>query len=60
VDPELVRSEGGAERRGDSARARERLGWEPTTSFEAMIAQMVDRDLELLAPAPTAAAGGEA
>jgi GDPmannose 4,6-dehydratase len=60
VDPELVRPEVGAESRGDPARARERLGWEATMSFEAMIAQMVDRDLELLAAAPTAAAGGEA
>jgi GDPmannose 4,6-dehydratase len=59
VDPALVRPEVGAERRGDPARARERLGWEPAMSFEAMIAEMVDRDLERLA-APKAAAGGEA
>ena len=58
VDPDLVRPEAGAERRGDPARARERLGWEPTTPFEAMVADMVDRDLELLATAPKAAAGG--
>jgi GDPmannose 4,6-dehydratase len=60
VDPELVRPEVGAERRGDPARARERLGWEPAKTFEAMIAEMVDCDLERLAAAPTAAAGGEA
>jgi GDPmannose 4,6-dehydratase len=60
VDHELVRPEAGAERRGDPARARERLGWEPTTPFEAMIAEMVDRDLELLATVPQAAAGGKA
>ena len=60
VDQALVRPEVGAERRGDPARARARLGWEPTTSFEAMIADMVDRDLELLSAAPTAAATGEA
>ena len=60
VDPGLVRPEIGAERRGDPARARERLGWEPAMSFEAMIAEMVDRDIERLAAAPTAAAGGEA
>jgi GDPmannose 4,6-dehydratase len=60
VDQELVRPEVGAERRGDPARARARLGWEPTTSFEAMIAGMVDRDLEVLSAAPAAAATGEA
>jgi GDPmannose 4,6-dehydratase len=60
VDEELVRPAVGAERRGDPARARARLGWEPTTSFEAMIADMVDRDLELLSVAPTAAATEEA
>ena len=60
VDPELVRDEAGAERRGDPARARERLGWEPTIGFDAMIAEMVDRDLELLGAASPATAGGEA
>jgi GDPmannose 4,6-dehydratase len=60
VDADLVRPEAGAERRGDPARARERLGWEPRTPFEAMIADMVDHDLELLATAPKAAAGGKA
>jgi GDPmannose 4,6-dehydratase len=60
VDPELVRLEIGAERRGDPARARERLGWEPAVSFEAMIAEMVDRDIERLTAAAAAAAGGEA
>jgi GDPmannose 4,6-dehydratase len=60
VDHALVRPEVGAERRGDAARARARLGWEPTTSFQAMIADMVDRDLERLSAAPTAAATGEA
>jgi GDPmannose 4,6-dehydratase len=57
VDPELVRPEIGAERRGDPAHARERLGWEPVMPFEVMIAEMVDRDLERLAIAPTPAAG---
>jgi GDPmannose 4,6-dehydratase len=60
VDAQLVRPEIGAERRGDPARARERLGWTPAVPFEAMIAEMVDRDLELLAVGPTAAAPGEA
>jgi GDPmannose 4,6-dehydratase len=34
---------------GDYSKARERLGWEPRTSFEELIRLMVDADLELLA-----------
>ncbi|HWC26996.1 MAG TPA: GDP-mannose 4,6-dehydratase [Solirubrobacteraceae bacterium] len=34
---------------GDTTRARERLGWEPETSFEAMIEEMVRADLDELA-----------
>lgn len=30
---------------GDPSRARERLGWQPTVSFEQLIARMVDADL---------------
>ena len=33
---------------GDPSKAREKLGWEPRTSFEDMIRRMVDADLELL------------
>ena len=33
---------------GDASKAREKLGWEPRTSFEQMIERMVDSDLELL------------
>jgi GDPmannose 4,6-dehydratase len=33
---------------GDPTKAREKLGWEPRTSFEEMIRRMVDADLELL------------
>jgi GDPmannose 4,6-dehydratase len=33
---------------GDCAKARERLDWEPTTSFEQLIRLMVDADLRLL------------
>jgi GDPmannose 4,6-dehydratase len=33
---------------GDATKAREKLGWEPLTSFEEMIRLMVDADLELL------------
>ena len=33
---------------GDASKAREKLGWEPQTSFEEMVRLMVDADLELL------------
>ena len=33
---------------GDPSKAREKLGWEPRTSFAEMIRRMVDADLELL------------
>jgi GDPmannose 4,6-dehydratase len=34
---------------GDYTKAREKLGWQPRTSFEELINLMVDNDLELLA-----------
>jgi GDPmannose 4,6-dehydratase len=34
---------------GDYSKAREKLGWEPRTSFEELVRLMVDHDLELLA-----------
>ncbi len=33
---------------GDPAKAREKLGWEPETSFEDLVAMMVDADVALL------------
>jgi len=51
VDEKLVR---GSERTppvGDTTRAREHLGWEPETSFEAMIEEMVQADLAELGAA---------
>jgi GDPmannose 4,6-dehydratase len=33
---------------GDASKAREKLGWEPRTSFDEMIQRMVASDLELL------------
>jgi len=35
---------------GDSSKAKQKLGWEPHTSFEELVRLMVDADLELLAP----------
>jgi GDPmannose 4,6-dehydratase len=40
---------------GDASKARERLGWEPQTTFAELIQVMVDADLELLASSDTAA-----
>ncbi len=34
---------------GDPAKARERLGWEPTVSFEELVRLLVDADLQRLA-----------
>ena len=34
---------------GDPAKACEKLGWQAETSFEEMVQQMVDRDLEMVA-----------
>jgi GDPmannose 4,6-dehydratase len=33
---------------GDPAKAREKLGWVPETSFEDLVTMMVDADLKLL------------
>jgi GDPmannose 4,6-dehydratase len=43
---------------GDATKAREKLGWQPRTSFEEMIRLMVDADVELLSrEVPDAHAG---
>jgi GDPmannose 4,6-dehydratase len=49
VDERLVRVSERTPPVGDTTRARERLGWEPETSFEAMIDEMVQADLAALA-----------
>jgi GDPmannose 4,6-dehydratase len=55
VDAQLVRPAEGAPPVGDISRARERLGWQPETSFEAMIEEMLQADLaDLRAAAPAA------
>jgi GDPmannose 4,6-dehydratase len=50
VDPALVRPAEEVPLVGDPSRARAELGWEPRTSFEEMIAAMVEADLRELAP----------
>jgi GDPmannose 4,6-dehydratase len=51
VDPALVRPSERTPPVGDISRAREQLGWEPETSFEAMIEEMVLADLSALGDA---------
>jgi GDPmannose 4,6-dehydratase len=46
VDPRYFRPAEVATLLGDPSRARERLGWEPSTSFEAMVQEMVAHDLD--------------
>ena len=48
TDPRFLRPAEVEHLVGDASKARERLGWEPRTSFKEMIELMVDSDLELL------------
>ncbi|HEY5431506.1 MAG TPA: GDP-mannose 4,6-dehydratase [Solirubrobacteraceae bacterium] len=48
TDPELVRAAEAVAPIGDPGRARERLGWEASVTFEEMIGEMVDADLARL------------
>ena len=48
-DPRLLRPAEVEHLVGDASKAREKLGWRPRTSFEELVRQMVDADLELLA-----------
>ncbi|MCU1587030.1 MAG: GDP-mannose 4,6 dehydratase [Frankiales bacterium] len=45
TDPEFVRPADAALQIGDATRARSRLGWAPTVSFEELVGRMVDADL---------------
>ncbi len=45
VDPDLLRPVDPTVLVGDASRARRWLGWSPTTSFEEIVAAMVDADL---------------
>jgi GDPmannose 4,6-dehydratase len=48
IDPELLRPAEVHHLRGDYTKARQRLGWDASVSFEELIRMMVDSDLELL------------
>ncbi len=49
IDPRFLRPAEVEHLIGDCSKAREKLGWEPRTSFEELVRLMVDADLELLA-----------
>jgi GDPmannose 4,6-dehydratase len=54
VDPRNLRPAEVDHLVGDASKAREKLGWEPRTSFRDLIEMMVDADLERLSePAST-------
>jgi GDPmannose 4,6-dehydratase len=46
MDKELYRPSEVNLLQGDASKAREKLGWSPTISFEEMVKEMVDSDLE--------------
>ena len=47
-DPQFMRPAEVDQLVGDSAKAREKLGWKPTVGFEELVRMMVDADLEAL------------
>jgi GDPmannose 4,6-dehydratase len=49
IDPRFFRPAEVEHLIGDCAKAREKLGWVPRTSFEELVRLMVDSDVELLA-----------
>jgi GDPmannose 4,6-dehydratase len=56
VDPKFLRPAEVDHLVGDASKAKEKLGWEPRTSFRELIEMMVDADLERLSePASIAA-----
>ena len=50
VDERFLRPVDITETRGDARKAREVLGWEPTVSFDELVAMMVDAEVERARP----------
>jgi GDPmannose 4,6-dehydratase len=48
IDEKLLRPAEVDHLRGDSTKAREKLGWEPEVGFEELVEMMVEADLEVL------------
>ena len=47
TDPKLFRPAEKATLKGDSTKAQENLGWQPTCTFEELVTEMVEQDLQL-------------
>jgi GDPmannose 4,6-dehydratase len=52
IDPKLYRPADVDLLLADASKAREKLGWQPTLGFAAMIRQMVDAELRQLGEEP--------
>jgi len=52
VDPQQERKADAVELRGDSTKARSRLGWRPAIGFKELVYMMVDADYRALSPNP--------
>jgi GDPmannose 4,6-dehydratase len=52
TDPRFLRPADVEHVVGDASKAREKLGWEPRTTFDELVRLMVDADLELLERGP--------
>jgi GDPmannose 4,6-dehydratase len=59
VDPRYLRPAEVDHLVGDASKAKRKLGWEPRTSFRALIEMMVDADVARLAGAPEQAGVSE-
>jgi len=55
IDPAFLRPAEVCHLRGDFAKARRKLEWEPSTSFEQLVAMMVDGDLGIVSRSTTTA-----
>ena len=47
VDPRYFRPTEVETLLGDPSKAKEKLGWEPTTSFEEMVQEMIEKDINI-------------
>src|SRR3954466_2609621 len=60
TDPALIRPAEVDHLIGDPSKARRQLGWQPTVTFEQLIARMVDQDLARLSGAQRPSVSGRA
>jgi GDPmannose 4,6-dehydratase len=56
IDPAFLRPAEVDHLIGDASKAKRVLGWEPSVSFEGLVAMMVDADMAALSASPAAAA----